>query len=73
MTMLYRHKPPGIYLDSIFASRLRGVKNLRYSIEADGGSFDLSVEVPYHPDDREADRLGRIEVHRLLSSASMAA
>jgi hypothetical protein len=38
-------------------------------VATDHGEFELAVEVPYHPDDREADRLGRLEVRRLLNSA----
>ena len=38
MSKLYRPKPSGIYLDSIFASRLSDRKSIRYSIETDNGS-----------------------------------
>jgi hypothetical protein len=65
-----RSKPTKVYLQrmhwsDIFPDR----KSMHYVVATDHGEFELAVEVPYHPDDREADRLGRLEVRRLLNSA----
>jgi hypothetical protein len=63
-------KPTKIYITRIYWSEyFPNRKTIVYSVETNHGVFELSVEVPYHPDDREADRLGRIEVRRLLNSA----
>jgi hypothetical protein len=66
----YLRKMPRVKLESVFACHLSDTKNLTYQIDSPRGSFDLSVTVPYHPDDREADRLGRLEVHKLLNSGA---
>lgn len=64
---------PVIKLQQVSWIAFSDKKQLTYEIETDTGAVCLSVMVPYCADDREADRLGRVELRKILGTLAMAA
>jgi len=65
-------KLPKIVLIDIGTYTSFQTKQLGYAIETDSGCVRISVMVPYHSDDREADRVGRIELRKILGALAIA-
>lgn len=63
-------KPRLCELLDMSSLRYFNAKQLSYIIETGSGSVRISVPDPYHPNDREADRLGHIELRKILAAAA---